>query len=377
MRIFGTCLALWATDVVAETGEDWIRVEVTATPPPYASAVAKILPSGAALDETNTSTVDLATLLDDSAAITLNGQGGLFQTVNIRGFARWRIKTLVEGVPIHTERRAGNTAEFVSPSMVQQAYVIPGAASAQFGSGAIGGGVDVFLRAPQQHHLHLSYIPTNDYREVLFAGVNNDREFSWMLNHRHSNNSKDGAKAAIHDQFEKHSLVLRKHSDNGWLREALVLLSEANNVAKASSDDPGQRLTIYPTNSHQWGKAVFAWRNATVYAHRSNLLTDITRPGQRVNQLTSEALNSGFNISDKHLFEKLALHWRVGVDSRFGVRVNEQQFGLIDGTISAQQNIDGQQWELYAAADITRDVNNGFWALGARMAHMEQEKSLN
>lgn len=373
MRIIGGLIALYVPIAFADESEDWLHIEVTTSPPKYASAVVQILPNGNALDNTNTSTSSLATLLEDSPAINLNGQGGLFQTVNIRGFARWRIQTLIESVPVHTERRAGNTMEFVSPSMVEQAYVIPGAASSQLGSGAIGGGVDVFLKSPLHTELSLSFGPANDYREVLLAGSNANSDFSWMLNHRHSNNSNDGDGQPIQDQFEKHSLVLRKQSDSGLLREGILLLSEANNISKASAHDPLERLTIYPTNHHQLGKAVFGWFNATIYAHQSKLQTDIIRPEQRLNQLASEALNSGFHISDDVDANGLALRWRVGLDNRLGVRVDEQRFSLIDASTAIQQNIDAEQWEMYGSTDLSGKTALGSWAIGARLAHMRQD----
>ena len=75
----------------------------------------------------------MADMFSTAPEVNFSGQGGLLQTVSIRGLSRWRIQTLVEGVPIHTERRAGNAAEFIAPSLVSNAYVLSGAASTQLG----------------------------------------------------------------------------------------------------------------------------------------------------------------------------------------------------------------------------------------------------
>ena len=61
------------------------------------------------LNEYMTSQSSLADILNQSPGLSLTGQGGLFQSYNIRGFSRARIKTEVNGIPIITDRRAGNS----------------------------------------------------------------------------------------------------------------------------------------------------------------------------------------------------------------------------------------------------------------------------
>ena len=50
--------------------------------------------------------------------VSLNGQGGQFQSYAIRGFSRGRIRTEIDGIPIITDRRAGNSASFISPDLI-------------------------------------------------------------------------------------------------------------------------------------------------------------------------------------------------------------------------------------------------------------------
>jgi len=332
------------------------------------------------IDHTHVSTDSLASLLQDLPMVNLSGQGGLMQSVNIRGSARWRVQTLVEGIPIHTERRAGSAAEFLSPSMVGQVKVYPAVASTQVGAGAIGGSIDFTLRTPQSPSLALRYGTNNDYRELLVSGIHEASNISWMVNHQHANNSKDGRANPIEDRFEQQSLVLRKQSGLGGVREALLLYSAANNIAKASADDPSSRFTLYPSNEHALAKVVFNWHNATVYAHNSQLTTHITRPSRQFNALDSTALNTGMHVSNSVATvaaEDWAIHWRTGIDARLGVRVDEREaISAAAPSVLEQRILDAQQWELYGALDTSKRVASGLLAAGARLSATTQSSNL-
>ena len=68
----------------------------------------------------------VADLISQSAGVNLNGQGGLFQSYNIRGFSRARIKTEVDGIPIITDRRAGNSIAFIPAELISEVYIQKG-----------------------------------------------------------------------------------------------------------------------------------------------------------------------------------------------------------------------------------------------------------
>ena len=69
----------------------------------------------------------------------LNGQGGLFQTYAIRGLSRHRVGSSFLGVPIYTERRAGTSASFIDPVLLESMTVVRGPATLLGGSGHLGG----------------------------------------------------------------------------------------------------------------------------------------------------------------------------------------------------------------------------------------------
>ncbi|GAB3035099.1 hypothetical protein GCM10027098_36360 [Bowmanella dokdonensis] len=352
------------------------RIEVTEQAPHYQRSVSKVLPEQKAIDETSFSADSLATLLEQSPLVNLNGQGGLFQTVNIRGFARWRIQTLVEGVPIYTERRAGTAVEFIPPAFISQAYITQGAASTQLGSGAIGGGIDLILATPQQHALTYSYGHLADYREVQVQGNVADEGLSYLLNHRHANNSQDAKGDAILDRFEQQSIALRKRMDTGKLREGLLLYSSANNIAKASSDAPAKRITLYPANDHLLGKVQFDWLNTTFYLHDSKQLTLVDRPGKRVNRVSNDALDLGLQLNDELKYGQTLLSWRAGIDARTGVKVFEREVDSAGDETFARLNLDAQQWQAFVASEFVREAGQGTWVGGARLAQQYQHDNL-
>jgi iron complex outermembrane receptor protein len=59
----------------------------------------------------NASTV--TELIEGMAGVSENSQPGLFQVISIRGTSRQRILTLLNGIRLSSERRAGVTASFV------------------------------------------------------------------------------------------------------------------------------------------------------------------------------------------------------------------------------------------------------------------------
>jgi len=60
----------------------------------------------------------IAGLAATVAGVTENGQGGLFQSISIRGLARLRILQLVDSVRITSERRAGAAVSFLDPLLI-------------------------------------------------------------------------------------------------------------------------------------------------------------------------------------------------------------------------------------------------------------------
>lgn len=75
-------------------------------------------------DDSDSTPTNLARLLHSVPGISFVGQGGLFQTVGLRGMSRWRVPTFIGDIPLYTERRAGTTASFIPPQFLESVNVI-------------------------------------------------------------------------------------------------------------------------------------------------------------------------------------------------------------------------------------------------------------
>ena len=86
------------------------NIVVKATRPYYHDTLERILPLYNYSQSSVAEPTNINDVLVQSPVINLNGQGGQIQNVSIRGFSRWRIQTLLNGVPIFSDRRAGASA---------------------------------------------------------------------------------------------------------------------------------------------------------------------------------------------------------------------------------------------------------------------------
>ena len=72
---------------------------------------------------------DLTEMVSQVPSVSENGQGGLFQTYSIRGVSRQRVLTLVSGMRIVSDRRAGTSGSFVDPQLMGSVDVLRGPSS--------------------------------------------------------------------------------------------------------------------------------------------------------------------------------------------------------------------------------------------------------
>lgn len=362
------CCSIWAKEQRHE------RVIVVGKPSNYLNGQTGILPVER-IDSTNTTAIQsLADTFTTHPQVNFNGQGGLFQTVSIRGLSRWRIQTLVEGVPIYSDRRAGNTAEFIPPNMLGAAYLLSGAASTQLGSGALGGGVDMQLASSLDTLVSANVAAQQDYRSLqLLDGVDaQNRAFYWGASYRHANGSEDAAHQLLNNGFEQSLGWVRQVSEDQGIEDALILFSRANNVGKASADPVDERITQYPVNDHWLGKLDFSWMNTRVYGHSAELHTEIVRPEQRINTLQNTAKGWGVSIGNDIVLNTWTLDWRLALDARSGVRANEQEFTTEGDKVFSRTNLAASQRDWSLTLNTDKQWHGIALAGGARLSHTTQ-----
>jgi iron complex outermembrane receptor protein len=260
-------------------------------------------------------------ILVQSPSVTLNGQGGQIQNINIRGLSRWRIQSLIDGVPIISDRRAGSSVGFVPPSLIDSVQVSTGGTSTYLGSGAIGGAVNLMFADRLRPTLRIGYDTNQSMKAYQFAGGGDTTDF--MVSHRTANNGSDAKGNSLFDQFTQSMLFLRynpnssanfeyslgtdKNASTGPVTSAWTLFSSNSDIGKSSSDFPERRITEYPTNKHWIGKVQFEFNttntdiDADIWWHISSLDTETLRPAQRINESSSDASDFGGSIRGNSL----------------------------------------------------------------------------
>lgn len=351
------------------------QITVVGKKPEYLESLDGILPVTLVDTQGLGNTSSLADIFSHAPEVNYNGQGGLLQTISIRGLSRWRIQTLVEGIPIHTERRAGNAAEFIAPGLVGNAYVLSGAASTQLGSGALGGGIDLQLATSSDTRLNASYGLLQDYRNVQVLGGQEweDNGLYWGASLRHANNGKDGSKQTLLNGFEQSVGWVRHVSESSTVKDALLLVSKANNVGKANADPLDERRTLYPENDHWLAKLNFDWMNARVYAHNAKLDTQIIRENRRTNSIQNKALGWGASIGNEFVLSDWQFNWQLALDARNGVEATEQEESAMKERIFDRVNLTGRQQAWSLTLDSSRYWNTWELAGGVRLEKMRQQ----
>ncbi|TDF34744.1 TonB-dependent receptor [Alteromonadaceae bacterium M269] len=359
----------------AVMANDVERITVKGETPLFYSTLQRILPQSTVKTENNYAANQLADLLVQEPTVSFNGQGGQLQVINIRGFARRRVQTLVEGIPIFTDRRAGTAAEFVAPDFIEQAFIASGAASTYLGSGAIGGGVGFSLKSPDSTELSVGYGTNQSQRNLSYL----DRfgQVDVLVNTRNAANGESANGTPLFDQFEQHSAVIRAKVDHPILTEVFTLYSEGNNIGKSASDFPDRRITTYPTNDHWLGKLNFLINDIdlSVYWHKSRLDTDIERIGSRFNQVRNDSFDYGAKIGRAEHWKDWLINWRAEFQGRADVKATERELTPDDQLVFDNVTLDGNTQDISIVSDASRDFGSYSLAFGTRLGWRRLESN--
>ncbi|WP_232368160.1 TonB-dependent receptor [Alteromonas mediterranea] len=368
------------------------RYTVTATRPYYDETLSRIFPQYQ-FDKSHLVTpLHTNELLLQAPSVSLNGQGGQIQSISIRGYSRWRIQTLLDGVPIVSDRRAGSSIGFVPPEFITSVSVLPGAASTYLGSGALGGAVNLQLDATENPYLNVGYSSNQQMKTLSYKDSVGSTD--WNIAYRNANKGEDANGALLFDQFEQAGLFLRHRPESGFIKEAWTLYSDNNNIGKSSSDYPLNRISTYPDNTHWLGKLTVGADNYTgsIWWHQSYLETSVLRPQSRINDSENKALDYGFDIKTKGNWQDWWFNWQLQVSGRDGVEADEKEFSLTaipveqgDGPDSSAlleerapvfayevSTLNANEINAAGIVDASRQWNSTSLALGARVDWQRQ-----
>ncbi|MBQ4877722.1 TonB-dependent receptor [Pseudoalteromonas luteoviolacea] len=249
MKTIFSFLCACAPFVVSAHGEQFEVIEVLA--PKESLTIASANHTSAYLDERFTFSLNrtIADQLTSLSGVSLNGQGGQFQSYAIRGFSRGRIRTEIDGIPIITDRRAGNSASFIAPSLLNLGHVIKGPSSALYGSQAMGGVVSLSSEMSDKTQVAGSVQSNNQGVNLSFKHQKND--FTSAFAYQHANNDSAPNGDELSTQFERASALVRyKVQHQGFTATYSWLPSYGESIGKSNVKYPTQQLSDYPEELH-------------------------------------------------------------------------------------------------------------------------------
>lgn len=318
----------------------------------------------------------LTEIVATAPSVAENGQGGIFQTYSIRGVARQRVLTLISGMRIVGERRAGVSASFLDPGLLGKVDIVRGPSSTYYGSGALGGVVQMFPRDFMGTTVELGYESNGDgTRQLVGWGAD-----GWSLGvaRRTSERGETSDGEVLNDGYEQVSTVIRR----GWRRgdidySVLALASRGTDIGKANSDFP-DRVTDYPEENHAILR--FGMRSAKgwgfdAWAHPNDLETEVVRDGLETTT-NNDALDMGLNWYGRRRWdENTSLRFGVDYFGRRKVEATETIRPLFgEAPIIVQQPLDGSEDELGLYGAFERNWSGTVLLVGGRFAAQRQSQ---
>ncbi|ACJ27005.1 Outer membrane receptor protein, mostly Fe transport [Shewanella piezotolerans WP3] len=313
--------------------------------------------------------------------VTLNGQGGLWQSYNIRGLSRWRIKSLIDGININTDRRAGNSLSFIDPNLLSSIDVISGPSSIYYGSGAIGGVINSNLKRSNTGYLNAGYQSFGNENSIaLTAPINNDLYTGFA--YREAENDNNQQQQPLLSKFEQYSGFISYHTDisEDLQLETSLIGSYGDDIGKTNNQYPESRVSLYPFEKHLLGKVtVSALENWALggYFHHQDWQSDTLRVEKRRNINDYGSFDWGL-YAQQHWRLNL-INGRIGIDSdnRSNVEITEQQYTTSDELQWSKTILEGDEYRgaIYADANVTLAKINV--TTGARIEYIEQTNQVS
>lgn len=324
----------------------------------------------------------LTEIVEGVPGVAENGQGGLFQVFSIRGVSRHRVLTLVDGIPITSERRAGVSTSFIDPLLIGSVDVLRGPASTYYGSGALGGVVQVFPRSFQGLQVESGYRSFGDERYVRlgYAGGSSPTD-SWSVSlaHRQVDDDEVADGTLINAHYQQTSAILtRKWQAKGLNWSFLAIPTLGEDIGKPNTDFP-DRVTEYPREEHLLMRLEVASENGwslSAYLHPNTLQTDVLRVDESLSVVDNESLELGASWLQSWDLEigSFDATGRVGVDyfARHRVEARETIRDLETDDVQATSTLDGRQDEVAAFGSLRWSWGRSTWQSGARFTWQQQ-----
>lgn len=326
------------------------------------------------INDLATATGSLTEALALHPSVSLIGQPGLFQTLNIRGLARQRVQSFLNGMRLTSERRAGVSASFIDPLLLGGIEIVQGPASTYYGSGALAGALQLLTREDATPWISSGFASDGNERNLATGTGNEKYSTGIALRQRDDGSTIEGE--TKHDRFEQLSAFYQRHFNvDGYNVDWQLIGSTAADIGKDNSQFPTDRVILYPEENHLINQVKLSgsgdWA-ARLSMHYQDLLTQETRAQSQMREVTNRSLDIGFTAEDK---------WQAGVFSgqygfdyfgRTGVSSQQNDFSFSQRLGSTQSINEGEENESAIFATANRDFEFFSLHLGGRWTYFTQ-----
>ncbi|MGB0495048.1 MAG: TonB-dependent receptor plug domain-containing protein [Kangiellaceae bacterium] len=337
----------------------------------------------------------LTELIEGSPGVAENSQPGLFQVVSIRGVSRQRILTLLDGVRLSSERRAGTAASFIDPSLLQGISITRGPASSYYGSGAMGGVMQLDLTQILGHQFSAGFDST---------GNENYQNYSWGTEHdssanhfsvvrRQAENSEDINGADLNTHFEQLSALYQNSVElhdvnvlplfNHSRIDSWLFTSKGTDLGRSNIRFPN-RIVNVPNEAHHIFKTSVTSTNqwsADFYFHDQSITTQTIRPNQSIIDVTNESQDFGVNWqlgwSENNNNKNSSNLFGIDFYTRKNVNSDELKNDLIENNFVQVQTLNNAQKNELAAFYSTHFQYDNFRVQAGGRYTLEQSKNAN
>ena len=335
-----------------------------------------------ALDSTTRVSQDrtIADWLAGDPSMSLNGQGGLLQSYSIRGMSRSRVRTEIDGVPIITDRTAGNSASFLPPALIRTVTAQKGGSSAFYGSDAMGGVVSLQTRRFTQLKVEGILQNWDNAFALTIGGAPRDDTYVGMTVRR-ADEASAAESTPLNTGYRQGAAVLRHERSWQALKLRLSgLLSRGEDIGKSDRDYPGSK-SLYPHERHGVLKLEVERPNRwllRLYGHGQDWQSQSqtqpqTQPGTysyALNTYQSDTLGSLFYFTHSRLggLGRAGIEW-VG---RRGVSIRYQEKNSAGVLVTDSEPVSGHQDNLGIFIDQQWSTGPLDAGLGFRFDHISQ-----
>jgi len=328
------------------------------------------------LNELITPVNTVTNIITELPGVNIVGQGGLFQVYSIQGLSGARVQTQLSGIPLYSERRAGTSASFISPFLLGSVEVLKGASSTFYGSGAIGGIVQLSPLHFKQLGLDTRLGIEGNERQYNISWGNED--FSFALSHQRATNSKNTRGNELNNHYQQTSASFKTQWQltNDITAKFLFLPSYGEDIGKANNADfINKKYTVYPRESHLISQLALLgddWQG-NVALHKQQLDTSVTRFNKRINTIESQATDYSANFSQQWNIGDFSGLWGIDQQFRNNVKADEIEQSLKDSTISSGVNLSAQQYDSALFSHASMTVGKVIFNAGARVNYVNQK----